>query len=140
MLTPRQEKLLKLLKKQPYFSTHELEKALRVSRARINQLIHPLVRKKFVRRMGHARATAYYITDKRSPAQIRRENWELRRKIGELEKTLEDRKRIEQAKELLMAEFDIRPTEAYRKLQTQSMERGKTMRQISDAILSAYEI
>ena len=140
MLTPKQEQLLKLLKKQPCFSTHELEKALHVSRARINQLIHPLVHKKMVKRSGRARATTYSITDKRSLEQIRRENWCLRNKVKELEKVLEDRKVIERAKEIIMAQFDVLPTEAYRKLQEQSMDSGRSMRKIAEGILAAYEL
>lgn len=140
MLNSRQEEILKLLGERGSLRTRELQQALKLTRARINQLIVPLVKQGMVKREGHARATVYRLTDRRSSEQIRRENWELRGKIRELEKTLEDRKVIEKAKEILIAQFDILPTEAYRKLQLQSMESGRSMREIADEILSAYEI
>jgi predicted transcriptional regulator len=140
VLNSRQEEILRLLEENPLLRTRELQQALKLTRARVNQLIIPLIKQGLIRRGGHARATVYRLTDKRSNDQITRENWELRRKVRELEKTLEDRKVIERAKEILIAQFDILPTEAYRKLQEQSMESGRSMRNIADAILTAYQI
>jgi len=140
MLSARQEEILRWLSEKPFLRTRELQQALRLTRARINQLIMPLVRQGLIKREGHARATIYRLTDRRSKDQISRENWELRNKVRELEKTLEDRKIIERAKEILIAQFDILPTEAYRKLQEQSMESGRSMREIAEGILSAYEV
>jgi len=140
MLNDRQEEILSLLKEQPLLKTSELEEALGLTRARINQLIVPLIKKGFVKREGRARATIYKITDKRSIDHIRRENWELRRRMRELEKNLDDRKIIERAKEILIAQFDILPTEAYRKLQEQSMDSGRPMRDVAQRILAAYEL
>ncbi|MFH1347079.1 MAG: ANTAR domain-containing protein [Candidatus Margulisiibacteriota bacterium] len=140
MLSQRQEEILRLLGEQPFFKTSELETALGLTRARINQLIVPLIKKGLVKREGRARATIYKITDKRSREQISRENWELRRKVLELEKNLDDRKIIERAKEILIAQFDILPTDAYRKLQEQSMDSGRSMRDIAHSILSAYDL
>ncbi|MBN2057195.1 MAG: ANTAR domain-containing protein [Candidatus Saganbacteria bacterium] len=139
MLNSRQQEILKLLGEQPFLKTSELEESLRLTRARINQLIVPLIRKKLVRREGRARATIYQLTDKRSNDTLRRENWELRRRVLELEKVLDDRKMIERAKEILIAQFDILPTDAYRKLQEQSMDSGRPLRDIAQRILSAYE-
>jgi AmiR/NasT family two-component response regulator len=113
MLNARQKEILSLLEKHPSLQTKDLQQALKLTRARVNQLIIPL---------------------------ISRENWELRRRVMELEKSLDDRKIIERAKEILISQFDILPTEAYRKLQEQSMESGKTMREIAERILSAYEL
>ncbi|MFC1495954.1 ANTAR domain-containing response regulator [Candidatus Margulisiibacteriota bacterium] len=118
----------------------ELQKTLKISRARLNQLIVPLIKKRLVKSEGYARATRYLITDKRTFEQINAENWKLRNKVRELENTLEDRRIIERAKEILIAEFDILPTEAYRKMQEQSMDSGRSMRKIADRILSAYEV
>ena len=140
MLSERQEEILRLLKEQPQLKTSELEEALGVTRARIHQLIVPLIKKGFIKRQGQARATIYKLTDKRSNDHIRRENWELRRRIRELEENLDDRKIIERAKEILIAQFDILPTEAYRKLQEQSMDSGRLMRDVAQRILSAYEL
>jgi DNA-binding IclR family transcriptional regulator len=140
MLSQRQEEILRLLKEHSHLKTSELEENLGLTRARIHQLIVPLIKKGFVKRDGYARATIYKLTDKRSADHIRRENWELRKKILGLEKALDDRKIIERAKEILIAQFDILPTEAYRKLQEQSMDSGRSMREIAGSILSAYEI
>jgi len=118
----------------------ELREELRLSRARICQLVVPLIKQGLIKRAGRARATLYQLTEHRSAEQIRRENWELRQKIKELEKQVEDRKVIERAKEILMAEFDILPTEAYRKLQEKSMAKGRTMSATARIILSAYEV
>jgi len=131
---------LRLLNEKPFLRTREIQQALHLTRARINQLIMPLVKKGLIKKEGQARATIYKVTDRRSREQISRENWELRAKVRELEKTLEDRKVIERAKEILIAQFDILPTEAYRKLQEQSMDSGRSMREIAEGILSAYEV
>ena len=140
MLNKRQQEIIDLLQKHSSLQVRGFQKALRLTRARINQLIVPLIKKGLIKREGNARATIYKLTDKRSNDQIRRENWELRKKIGQLEKVLEDRKVIERAKEILIAQFDILPTEAYRKLQEQSMDSGKSMHEIAQSILSAYAL
>lgn len=140
MLNSRQEEILRLLDEHPFLKTKELQQALKLTRARINQLIVPLIKQGLINKEGDARATIYRLTDNRSNDQITRENWELRRRVRELERILEDRKVIERAKEILIAQFDIRPTEAYRKLQEQSMESGRSMRDIANAILKAYQV
>ncbi|MBU1026885.1 MAG: ANTAR domain-containing protein [Candidatus Margulisbacteria bacterium] len=140
MLTLRQEEILDLLKKRQSLRTKELQRFLKLTRARINQLIAPLVKQGLIKNEGKARATVYRLTDKRSLDQLRRENWELSKKVKQMESILEDRKVIERAKEVLIAQFDILPTEAYRKLQEQSMDGGRSMREISERILSAYEL
>lgn len=139
-MNKRQEEILDLLKERHALRTKELEQALKLTRARINQLISPLIKKGLIKNEGQARATIYRLTDERDKGQITRENWELRRKVRDLEKTLDDRKIIERAKEILIAQFDILPTEAYRKLQEQSMNSGRSIRDIADRILTAYEV
>ncbi len=140
MLNSRQKEILDLLNEHPTLSTGDIQRALKLTRARIHQLISPLIKQGLAKREGNARATIYKLTDKRNKSQISRENWELRNKIRGLEKALDDRKIIERAKEILIAQFDILPTEAYRKLQEQSMDSGKSMREIAERILSAYEL
>lgn len=140
MLTPRQEEIMVLLKEHPQLFTRELQQQLGLTRARLNQLIMPLIKKGLVTREGRARATFYKLTDKRTGEQLRRENWELKQRVKELQKALDDRKIIERAKEILIAQFDILPTEAYRKLQEQSMDSGRSIRQIAEGILAAYEL
>lgn len=140
MLNSRQQEIVGLLSGQPSLPSAELREKLDLTRARLNQLIAPLVKRRLVKKEGAARATAYRLTDQRSQEQIRRENWELRQKVAQLEKALEDRKVIERAKEVLIAQFDIPPTEAYRKLQEQSMDSGRTMREVAERIVSAFEI
>jgi len=138
MLNQRQQQIIALLNDKTFLPTAELLKELKLSRARLNQLIHPLIKKGLVRKEGRARATVYRVTGKKNIDDLSRENWHLRSRVRELEKSLNDRKIIERAKEILIAQFDILPTEAYRKLQQQSMDRGRSMREISEAILSAY--
>lgn len=140
MLNERQEQIITLLQKYHHLGVLAMQKSLKLTRARVNQLINPLIEEGLVVREGRARATVYKLTEKRVPDQVFKENWQLRNKVRLLEKTLEDRKVIERAKEILIAEFDILPTEAYRKLQEQSMDSGKSMREIADGILAAYEI
>lgn len=139
MLNSRQQEIMGLLSKRLSLQTSDLQEALKLSRARVHQLITPLIKKGLVKKEGKARATIYRITDKRNIEKISRENWDLRRKVMELEKALDDRKLIERAKEILIAQFGILPTEAYRKLQTRSMESGRSMREIAEGILDAYE-
>jgi predicted transcriptional regulator len=140
MLNSRQEEILKYFEANPFAKVKDFQAALGLTRARINQLIVPLTKQGLIKKTGKARATVYNLTDKRSNDQVRRENWELKKKVGLLEKALDDRKVIERAKEILIAQFDILPTEAYRKLQEQSMDSGKSMQQIAHSILSAYEL
>ena len=140
MLNAQQKKILDLLNEHPELTSRDLQKALKLTRARIHQLMTPLLKKRLVRKEGKARATIYKLADNRNISQISRENWGLRKRVMELEKALDSRKIIERAKEILIAQFDILPTEAYRKLQEQSMDSGKSMREIAEKILSAYEL
>lgn len=140
MLNRRQIQILSLLKGKPSLPAGDLRQKMDLSRARVHQLIVPLIKQKLAKKEGKARATVYRLTDSQSREQIRRENWELRQKVMTLEKALDDRKMIERAKELLIAQFDILPTEAYRKLQEQSMDSGRSLREIAEKIVSAFEI
>ena len=57
-----------------------------------------------------------------------------------LQKSLDDRKVIEQAKGALIDDWHLSEAEAFRALQKQSMEKRKTMREIAEAILLAREL
>jgi len=140
MLNKRQEEIIDLLSSRPYMRTKELEEALDLTRSRINQIITPLIKKGLIKCQGKARATAYFLRKKtKNNSKNSRENWKLRQRVVDLEKQLDGRRIIEQAKEILIAQFDILPTEAYRKLQEQSMDSGRSMREIAASILSAYQ-
>jgi predicted transcriptional regulator len=140
MLNSRQKEILDLLSEHAALSTADIQGALKLTRARIHQLMVLLLKKGLVKKEGRARATTYKLGEKRDFSQITKENWELRKRVLELEKALDDRKIIERAKEILIAQFDFLPTDAYRKLQEQSMDSGKSMREIAERILSAYEL
>ncbi len=60
-ITPKQEELLEFLKMHGSLSSSEIGKLLKVNRARVNQLIVPLIKSKIVVREGSARATRYYF-------------------------------------------------------------------------------
>ncbi len=141
MLNQRQEEILDLLSNQPYMRTRELEEALGLTRSRINQIITPLIKKGLIKSQGKARATTYFLRKKtKKNPKNSRESWKLRQRIVDLERQLDGRRIIEQAKEILIAQFGILPTEAYRKLQEQSMDSGRSMREIAAGILSAYQL
>lgn len=57
-----------------------------------------------------------------------------------LQKSLEDRKLIERAKGILMRELRCQEPEAFKRLQKQSMERRKSMREVAEAVILASEI
>ncbi|MFA5839522.1 MAG: Fic family protein [Candidatus Margulisiibacteriota bacterium] len=60
-LTPRQEDILRILRDNPLIGVHELKNSLKVSRARINQIIMPLVKGKLIIKEGKSRATRYKL-------------------------------------------------------------------------------
>lgn len=68
------------------------------------------------------------------------ENAELDIRARTAEEELANRKLIERAKDILSQELHIPPSQAYRLIQKQSMDKRKSMREISEAIITAYEI
>jgi len=58
-LTPKQEELLSLLEQKGVLGAPEIGKIMKINRARVNQLISPLVRLGIVTREGAARAVRY---------------------------------------------------------------------------------
>ena len=57
-----------------------------------------------------------------------------------LQKSLEDRKLVEQAKGVLMRDARLSEAEAFRLLQKHSMEKRKTMRDVAEAVLLTHEL
>ena len=73
-------------------------------------------------------------------AAITIENTQLLVKSKIAEEELETRKAVERAKGILMKEQNLNEDEAFRKIQKQSMNTRKSMRQIAEAIILAKEL
>ncbi|MBL7157078.1 MAG: Fic family protein [Candidatus Omnitrophica bacterium] len=61
-ITPKQEELINLLNMHGSLGSRELCKFLKIKRARVNQLISPLIKAKIIKKEGEARATSYYLS------------------------------------------------------------------------------
>lgn len=61
IITPRQEELVELLNSQGTSSSRDIGRLLKINRARVNQLISPLIKAGIVTTEGSARATRYYL-------------------------------------------------------------------------------
>jgi len=61
-ITPKQEELVDLLGMHGSLGSRELRKLLKINRARVNQLISPLIEAKIIKKDGKARATKYYLS------------------------------------------------------------------------------
>jgi len=64
----------------------------------------------------------------------------LQEQVHDLEDRLETRKAVERAKGILMEKYGLTETEAFRRIQTQSMNTRKSMREIAEAIILASQI
>lgn len=64
----------------------------------------------------------------------------LRKQVTSLEEQIETRKLVERAKGILMEKSGIREADAFRRIQTQSMNTRKSMREIAEAIILASEV
>jgi len=73
-------------------------------------------------------------------AAIAIENAELDIRARTAEEELTNRKLIERAKDILSQDLNILPMQAYRLIQKQSMDKRRSMREIAEAIITAYEI
>ena len=73
-------------------------------------------------------------------AAVAIENTELMVKTRVIQEELESRKKIERAKGLLMEEENLTEQEAYIKMQKFAMNNRKTMREIAEAMILAYDI
>ncbi len=80
------------------------------------------------------------LTALANQAAVAIENAELDLRARSAEEALLTRKLIERAKDILSQEANILPSEAYRLIQKQSMDKRKSMREIAEAIILAKEI
>jgi response regulator NasT len=65
---------------------------------------------------------------------------ELDRDFNDLENKLDARKTIDRAKGILMDQYGLKEQDAFRRIQVQSMNTRKTMREIADAIILANSV
>jgi len=68
------------------------------------------------------------------------QNIELGKQVGNLEEKLEVRKLVDRAKGILMDDHGLAEAEAYRRIQLQSMNSRKTMREVAEAIILAKSV
>ncbi len=68
------------------------------------------------------------------------QNAQLNKEVSSLEEKLETRKLIDRAKGILMSEHGLNEAEAYRRIQLQSMNLRKTMKEVAEAIILAKSI
>lgn len=59
---------------------------------------------------------------------------------NDLEDKLETRKAVDRAKGILMDQYGLKEQEAFRRIQVQSMNTRKTMREIAEAIIIAHNV
>jgi AmiR/NasT family two-component response regulator len=65
---------------------------------------------------------------------------QLNKEVGTLQERLETRKLVDRAKGILMDQNGLSETEAYRRMQTQSMNLRKSMREVAEAIILAKSV
>ncbi|MEI8175444.1 MAG: GAF and ANTAR domain-containing protein [Candidatus Omnitrophota bacterium] len=80
------------------------------------------------------------LTAVANQAAIAIKNAELITKTKIIQEELESRKVIERAKDILMQESELSGEEAFRRIQKQSMNTRRTMREIAEAIILAREL
>jgi len=80
------------------------------------------------------------LTALANQAAVAIENAELDMRARSAEEALLTRKLVERAKDILSQEANISPSEAYRLIQKQSMDKRKSMREIAEAVVLAREI
>jgi len=68
------------------------------------------------------------------------QNVALGKEVGSLQEKLETRKLIDRAKGILMDEHGLNEADAYRRIQLQSMNLRKTMKEVAEAIILAKSI
>ncbi len=68
------------------------------------------------------------------------QNQALAKEVSNLQERLETRKLVDRAKGILMQANDINETEAYRRIQVQSMNLRKSMREVAEAIILAQNV
>ena len=80
------------------------------------------------------------LTSVANQAAIAIENTELIVKTKVIQEELETRKLVERAKDILMRRLELSGEEAYRKIQKQSMDTRKSMREIAEAIILTEDL
>lgn len=65
---------------------------------------------------------------------------DLETNIGDLEQKLETRKIVDRAKGILMDKYKMTEADAFRRIQQQSMNQRRSMKEIADAIVIAHDI
>jgi len=65
---------------------------------------------------------------------------ELENEAKDLEDKLETRKAVDRAKGILMDQYSLKEQEAFRRIQLQSMNTRKSMREIAEAIIIAHNV
>ncbi len=65
---------------------------------------------------------------------------DLETEVTDLENKLETRKAVDRAKGILMDQYGLKEQEAFRRIQVQSMNTRKSMREIAEAIILAHSV
>ena len=86
------------------------------------------------------RAETDLLTSVANQAAVSIQNTELMVKTRVIQEELGARKLIERAKDILMKKLNVAGDEAYRRIQTRSMNTRKPMREIAEAIILASEM
>lgn len=68
------------------------------------------------------------------------QNLQLNKEVGSLQEKLDTRVLVDRAKGILMAEHGLTETEAYRRIQQQSMNLRKSMREVAEAVIVAKSV
>ncbi len=68
------------------------------------------------------------------------QNQQLAKEVGTLQERLETRKVVEKAKGIMIEDLGLTEAEAYRRIQTQSMNARKSMKEVAEAIILARDI
>jgi AmiR/NasT family two-component response regulator len=68
------------------------------------------------------------------------EQKDLEGQLGDLEEKLTTRKLVDRAKGILMDKYQMSEAEAFRRIQQQSMNQRRTMKEIAEALIIAHEI
>jgi signal transduction protein with GAF and PtsI domain len=80
------------------------------------------------------------LTSVANQAAVAIENTELMVKTKVIQEELETRKLVERAKDILMKRLKLNGEEAYRRIQKQSMNTRKSMREVAEAVILTEEL
>jgi response regulator NasT len=64
----------------------------------------------------------------------------MEKEVSSLEEKLETRKAVDRAKGILMDQYGLKEQDAFRRIQVQSMNTRKSMREIAEAIIIANSV